>query len=604
MKQLGDVLLERGLATPEQVYEAGQEQRRVGRSMGRVLVDQGVISEADLVRALAAQIGLDYVDLGDALIDPSATALVPGAVCRRHMLVPVRFVEGKLVIAMADPANVIALDDVRSIAKVDLKPVVSTRGDVMAAIARAYRAGDELDSLSTAIEVRNTDEEDLTRIKEVVEEAPIVKFVNLLITQGIQDGASDIHIEPAEHDLRVRFRIDGVLHEVMRSPKSIQSGVTSRLKIMADINIAERRIPQDGRLSVNAYGRKVDLRVATLPTVWGEKVVMRILDNSTAMLDLKDLGFTGGNFDRYQTSYLKPYGMILVTGPTGSGKSTTLYSTLHQINKPEVNIITVEDPVEYRLPGINQVQTNAKAGLTFAAALRSILRADPDVVLIGEIRDHETAQIAIEASLTGHLVLATLHTNDAPSAVTRLIEMGIEPFLVGLGAGLRAGPAAGAAAVQQVQGALHADAGDPDRRPLPVEPGGAGADAVPRCRVRRVRQDRVQGAVGAARGDERERGRRAADRRAGVVRGDRERRARRGHGLAAPGRDAQGGHGDHVAGRDPARGGVTLGGAPRLPRPRRTAAPVHRARSRFRPSLGRLQRFDPNLGRLRGLKPG
>ena len=431
MKQLGDVLLERGLASPEQVYEASQEQRRVGRSMGRVLVEQGVLSEADLVAALAAQIGLDFIDLSDVLIDPSATVRVPGAVCRRHMLIPVRFVDGKLVVAMADPANVIALDDVRSIAKVDLQPVVSTRGDVMAAIARAYRAGDELDSLSTAIEVRAPEEEDLSRIKEVVEEAPIVKFVNLLITQGIQDGASDIHIEPAEEDMRVRFRIDGVLHEVMRSPKSIQSGVISRLKIMSDINIAERRIPQDGRLSVNAYGRKVDLRVATLPTVWGEKVVMRILDNSTAMLDLKDLGFTGGNFDRYQTSYLKPYGMILVTGPTGSGKSTTLYSTLHQINKPEVNIITVEDPVEYRLPGINQVQTHAKAGLTFAAALRSILRADPDVVLIGEIRDHETAQIAIEASLTGHLVLATLHTNDAPSAVTRLIEMGIEPFLVG-----------------------------------------------------------------------------------------------------------------------------------------------------------------------------
>ena len=347
------------------------------------------------------------------------------------MLVPVRFVEGRLVIAMADPANVIALDDVRTIAKVELRPVVSTRGDVLAAIARAYRAGDELDSLSTAIEVRTSEEEDLSRIKEVVEDAPIVKFVNLLITQGIQDGASDIHIEPAEEDLRVRFRIDGVLHEVMRSPKSIQSGVISRLKIMSDINIAERRIPQDGRLSVSAYGRKVDLRVATLPTVWGEKVVMRILDNSTAMLDLKDLGFTGGNFDRYQTSYSKPYGMILVTGPTGSGKSTTLYSTLNQINRPEVNIITVEDPVEYRLAGINQVQTHAKAGLTFAAALRSILRADPDVVLIGEIRDHETAQIAIEASLTGHLVLSTLHTNDAPSAITRLTEMGIEPFLVG-----------------------------------------------------------------------------------------------------------------------------------------------------------------------------
>ena len=431
MKQLGDVLLERGLATPDQVQQASEEQRRVGRSMGRILVDQGVLSEADLVAALAAQIGLEYIDLGEVTIDPTATALVPGDVCRRHMVVPVRFEGNRLVIAMADPANVIALDDLRTLAKVDLKPVVSTRSDVLAAIDRAYRAGDELDSLTATIDSRNEDEEDLSKIREVVEDAPIVKFVNLLITQGIQDGASDIHLEPAEYDLRVRFRIDGVLHEVMRSPKSIQSGVISRLKIMADINIAERRIPQDGRLSVNAFGKKVDLRVATLPTVWGEKVVMRILDNSTAMLDLKDLGFSLGNLERYQQSFTKPYGMILVTGPTGSGKSTTLYSTLNKINRPEVNIITVEDPVEYRLAGINQVQTHAKAGLTFAAALRSILRADPDVVLIGEIRDHETALIAIEAALTGHLVLATLHTNDAPSAVTRLIEMGIEPFLVG-----------------------------------------------------------------------------------------------------------------------------------------------------------------------------
>ncbi len=229
----------------------------------------------------------------------------------------------------------------------------------------------------------------------------------------------------------MRFRIDGVLHEIMRSPKTIQSGVTSRLKIMADINIAERRIPQDGRLSVNSNGKKIDLRVATLPTVWGEKVVMRILDNSTAMLKLSDLGFSDDNYERYSRSFTKPYGMILVTGPTGSGKSTTLYATLNIVSRPEVNVITVEDPVEYRIPGINQVQTNIKAGLTFAAALRSILRSDPDVVLIGEVRDHETAQIAIEAALTGHLVLTTLHTNDAPSAVTRLVEMGIEPFLVG-----------------------------------------------------------------------------------------------------------------------------------------------------------------------------
>jgi type IV pilus assembly protein PilB len=275
------------------------------------------------------------------------------------------------------------------------------------------------------------EEDDLSKVKEIVEDAPIVKYVNLLITQAIQDRASDIHLEPGEHDLRVRFRIDGVLHEIMRSPKAIQSGVISRLKIMADINIAERRIPQDGRLSVNAHGKKIDLRVATLPTVWGEKVVMRILDNSTARLDLSDLGFSDSNYERYSRSFTKPYGMILVTGPTGSGKSTTLYATLNIVSRPEVNVITVEDPVEYRLPGINQVQTNNKAGLTFASALRSILRSDPDIVLIGEIRDHETAQIAVEASLTGHLVLSTLHTNDSPSAVTRLTEMGIEPFLVG-----------------------------------------------------------------------------------------------------------------------------------------------------------------------------
>jgi type IV pilus assembly protein PilB len=287
-----------------------------------------------------------------------------------------------------------------------------------------------MDDITSAMDMGEEDE-DLTKVKEITEDAPIVKYVNLLITQAIQDRASDIHLEPTEHDLRVRYRIDGVLHEIMRSPKAIQSGVISRLKIMADINIAERRIPQDGRLSVTANGKKIDLRVATLPTVWGEKIVMRILDNSTARLTLNDLGFSQGNYERFGESFVKPYGMILVTGPTGSGKSTTLYATLNIVSKPEVNVITVEDPVEYRLPGINQVQVNTKAGLTFAAALRSILRSDPDVVLIGEIRDHETAQIAVEAALTGHLVLSTLHTNDAPSAVTRLTEMGIEPFLVG-----------------------------------------------------------------------------------------------------------------------------------------------------------------------------
>jgi type IV pilus assembly protein PilB len=432
VKQLGDILLEDGLITSDQLSVAVDQHQTLGRSLGRVLVDQGILSETQLVAALAQQIGLRFIDLSDFPVDGSALARIPGSVCRQHMAIPIGFEDGRIVVAMADPANVFAADDIRTISGYEVLPAVATRADVAAAIDRYYRADSDLDDLTTALE--DADEatgDDLAGLKEVVEDAPIVKFVNLLITQAIQDRASDIHLEPTEQDLRVRYRIDGVLHEVMRSPKSIQSGVISRLKIMADINIAERRIPQDGRLSVSAHGKKVDLRVATLPTVWGEKVVMRILDNSTARLDLSELGFTQNNYERYSESFGKPYGMILVTGPTGSGKSTTLYATLNILNRPEVNIITVEDPVEYRLPGISQVQTNTKAGLTFASSLRSILRSDPDIVLIGEIRDHETAQIAVEAALTGHLVLSTLHTNNAPSAITRLTEMGIEPFLVG-----------------------------------------------------------------------------------------------------------------------------------------------------------------------------
>jgi type IV pilus assembly protein PilB len=432
MKQLADILLEAGLVNGAQLSAAFDEHQQVGRSLGRVLVENQVITEAQLVAALAFQIGLPFVDLAERAVDGAAVVLIPASVCRRHLVLPIGFEGGRLLLAMADPANVFALDDVRSLTGLEPRPVVVTRDDLQAAIARHCRDDAEMADLRSAMDADSiVEDDDLAQITQVVEDAPIVKYVNLLITQAIGDGASDIHIEPGEHDMRVRYRIDGVLHDVMRSPRSIQQGVISRLKIMADINIAEKRKPQDGRLSVEARTGKVDLRMATLPTVWGEKIVMRILDNSTARLDLADLGFSEDNHARFATSYQKPYGMILVTGPTGSGKSTTLYATLNIVSRPEINVITVEDPVEYRLPGINQVQVNVKAGLTFAAALRSILRSDPDVVLIGEIRDHETAQIAVEAALTGHLVLSTLHTNDAPSAVTRLTEMGIEPFLVG-----------------------------------------------------------------------------------------------------------------------------------------------------------------------------
>ncbi|MGY6498511.1 MAG: GspE/PulE family protein [Microcella sp.] len=395
-------------------------------------VEKGIISPSQAASARAEALGLSFVELSEYPVDSSAVSLVSSQICRRHAVLPIHATPTTLTLAMADPGNVLAIDDVRAVSRLHVIPVVAEASDLDQAINRYHRADGELTSLSTEINDDATTEVATTDYSEVRDDdAPIVRFVHLLIGQAIQDRASDIHIEPTEHDFRVRYRIDGVLHEMQRAPKNIQNAVISRLKIMADIDIAERRKPQDGRLSVQHSGNKIDLRVATLPTVFGEKVVMRILDNSTTTLSLEALDLLERNASVFKESYTKPYGMILVTGPTGSGKSTTLYTTLHAVSTPEINVITVEDPVEYRIPGINQVQVNPKAGLTFASALRSILRSDPDVVLLGEIRDQETAQIAIEASLTGHLVLSTLHTNDAPSAVTRLTEMDIEPFLVG-----------------------------------------------------------------------------------------------------------------------------------------------------------------------------
>ncbi|MBI4729881.1 MAG: Flp pilus assembly complex ATPase component TadA [Acidobacteria bacterium] len=430
-RQFADVLVERGLVTREQVEEARAQQGRLGKSFTRVLVDLKMVSEPVLVALLAQEIGLEFVDLGEYPIDPSAAALVPESLARRHCALPIAYDGVALLVAMSDPQNVFARDDIRTLTGLEVKPVIATRSDILSAIGRFNRMDTSVENIAAAAAAEESEAEDLARVQELVEDAPIVKLVNLLITQAVNDRASDIHVEPQERDVRVRYRVDGVLHEVMRSPKSIQSGVISRLKIMSDINIAERRIPQDGRVGLVVGGRAIDLRVATLPTVYGEKVVIRILDKSSVLLKLQDLGFSAGNFQRFETAYRKPYGMILVTGPTGSGKSTTLYATLNILNLPDRNIITVEDPVEYRLGGVNQIQINTRAGLTFASALRSILRSDPDIVLIGEIRDRETAQIAVEAALTGHLVLSTLHTNDAPSAVTRLTEMGIETFLVG-----------------------------------------------------------------------------------------------------------------------------------------------------------------------------
>jgi type IV pilus assembly protein PilB len=427
---LGAQFVAAGLLTQEALDDALDEQAKSGKFLGRILIERGLVTDGDLYRILAPQLGLEYVDLADYTIDSSAVGLISESLARRYQALPVGWDDGRLVLAMADPGNVFAIDDIRTITKSDVRVIMATPDSIVAAIDRHTRMDGEAENISAQASSEYEVDEDLSKLSEVVEDAPIVKLVNLLITQAVSERASDIHIEPSERDVRVRYRIDGVLHEKMRPPKNIQSGIISRLKIMAEINIAERRIPQDGRINVTIAGKSIDLRVATLPTVYGEKVVMRILDKSTAVLKLTDLGFLEGSRERFEQSYRKPYGTILVTGPTGSGKSTTLYATLNVLNEDSKNIITVEDPVEYRLAGINQVQVNNKAGMTFAAALRSILRSDPDIVLVGEIRDKETATIAIEAALTGHLVLSTLHTNDAATTPTRLIEMGVEPFLV------------------------------------------------------------------------------------------------------------------------------------------------------------------------------
>jgi type IV pilus assembly protein PilB len=428
-KQLGQILIELGFITPEQLESALEEHRKTPKSLGRVLIDLGMIKEADLVRALAEQVGLEFVDLNEFPIDATSTVLLPEALARRYRAIPIGERDGRLLVAMSDPANVYALDDIRTITGREVQPVVATAQDVEQALQKFSGVDSEVEAMVSA--ASQASEEVVEDLEDALEDAPIVKLVNAIMTQAVGDRASDVHLEPGERNVRIRFRVDGVLHEPMPpAPKNIQGGLTSRLKIMADLNIAEKRVPQDGRISMKVGGRALDLRLATLPTVYGEKVVIRILDKSNALLRLEDLGFLEDSYNRFSESFRKPYGAILVTGPTGSGKSTTMYSTLNILNEVSKNIITVEDPVEYRLAGANQIQVNPKAGLTFASALRSILRADPDIVLIGEIRDRETAVIAVEAALTGHLVLSSLHTNDAPSAITRLVEMDVETFLV------------------------------------------------------------------------------------------------------------------------------------------------------------------------------
>jgi len=428
-KRLGDLLIEVGLITQEQLDKALSAQQRMGKRLGKVLVELGFISEQSMIEALEFQLGIPHVDLSMTVIEPEVAALIPEAVAKRHQIIPIRREQDKVVLAMADPTNVFAVDDAQLATGLMVEVVIAAESEIERAINRCYGVRE---TVQKAMDQLQTSDPFLLADELTVEEsdAPIISIVNSLLQQAAKDGASDIHIEPQEKDLRVRFRVDGVLREMMVFPKRLHGALTSRLKIMSEMDIAERRIPQDGRIKLFFAGRDIDIRLSTLPTIYGEKIVGRLLDQAGAILDIDRLGFSALNRQRFSEMCEKSYGIVLVTGPTGSGKTTTLYSALRRCISPEKNVITVEDPVEYRLPGINQVNVNPKAGLEFANALRAILRQDPNIIMVGEIRDAETAEIAIRAALTGHLVLSTLHTNDAASTVTRLVDMGIEAYLV------------------------------------------------------------------------------------------------------------------------------------------------------------------------------
>jgi type IV pilus assembly protein PilB len=423
-KFIGDVVVELGLAPLAEVEKAIAASRATGRRTGELLVENGTLTPDELARVIAERFGVGHLDLTVFKVDMSAANVVSVAAARRYEAIPVHFLDDRtLLVAMADPGNVLAVDDISLMTGYEVRPAAAAREDVLSLITRLHQLDD--------IDVEEAEEEPETpELRESAEEAPVIKLVHALIAQGVDQGASDIHFEPREGGLVVRYRVDGVLSDATTVPKGLQSGIVSRIKIMSDLDIAERRAPQDGRLSLTIEGRRVDVRVATLPLIGGEAVVLRVLSKDGIVVELDALGMEEGARRTFERAFTRAHGAVLVTGPTGSGKTTTLYGALREVSSPEKNIITIEDPVEYELGGIKQMQINPKAGVTFDSGLRSMMRADPDVIMVGEIRDRETAQIAVEAALTGHLVLSTLHTNDAPSAVARLIDMGIEPFLV------------------------------------------------------------------------------------------------------------------------------------------------------------------------------
>ncbi len=435
--RLGDMLVKATLITKEQLAKALQQQETSGGRIGTNLVKLGFISEDDITSFLSRQYGVPSINLSHFEIDQIVIKLIPSEIAQKHQVIPINRTGNVLTVAMADPSNIFAIDDMKFMTGFKVEPVVASETSIKNAINKYYDSAGMVEDIMKDFDDQNVEAlregEDTVNVAELgqaAEDAPVVKLVNLILTDAIKKGASDIHIEPYEKTFRVRYRIDGVLYEVMQPPTRLKAAISSRVKIMAQLDIAERRLPQDGRMKIKMAGREMDFRVSTLPTLFGEKVVLRLLDKGSLELDMTKLGFESHALTDFEGGLLMPYGMVLVTGPTGSGKTTTLYSALNRLNTTETNIMTAEDPVEYNLPGINQVQMKAEIGLNFAAALRSFLRQDPDIIMVGEIRDYETAEIAIKAALTGHLVLSTLHTNDAPSTISRLLNMGVEPFLV------------------------------------------------------------------------------------------------------------------------------------------------------------------------------
>ena len=445
-QRLGDLLVKEKVITPEQLEQATKLQKESHTRLASALVKLGFLSDEDVTNFLSRQYGVPAINLSYFEIDPAVVKLIPYETAKRYQILPLSRVGASLTIAMVDPTNVFAMDDIKFMTGFNIEPVVASESSIVEGIDKAYGTSkaEELEQVmqsmtemgeSTDIELQAEEQEtELKELEKAADEAPIVKLVNLVLTDAVKRGASDIHMEPYEKEFRVRFRIDGVLQLIMNPPLKLKDAITSRLKIMAKLDISEKRLPQDGRImlkmQIGGKKKQLDFRVSTLPTLWGEKIVLRLLDKENLRLDMTKLGFEQESLDKFQKAILKPYGMVLVTGPTGSGKTNTLYSSISQLNQPDTNIMTAEDPVEFQLGGVNQVQMKEQIGLNFAAALRAFLRQDPNIILVGEIRDFETAEIAIKAALTGHLVLSTLHTNGAPETITRLMNMGIEPFLV------------------------------------------------------------------------------------------------------------------------------------------------------------------------------